>query len=76
MTITLLSKPGCVPCLATKRAFDSKGLEYEERDMSVDAEALDMAKSLGHMAAPVVIITETGENWSGFRPERIAALSV
>jgi glutaredoxin-like protein NrdH len=44
--------------------------------MSVDAEALDMAKSLGHMAAPVVIITETGENWSGFRPERIAALSV
>lgn len=30
-------------------------------------------QALGHLQAPVVV-TETGENWSGFRPDLIAAL--
>lgn len=74
MTVTLLGKPNCVACTATERELSKKGIEYVKMDVTENAEAYDRAVSLGHMAAPVVIIEETGENWSGFRPERIAAL--
>jgi glutaredoxin-like protein NrdH len=74
MTITLLSKNACVQCSATKRALDKAGLEYTEINVTENEEAYDRAISLGHMAAPVVIVEETGENWAGFRPEKIASL--
>lgn len=75
MTITLLGKPNCVACVATERELSKKGLDYTKLDVTEDTAAYDRAISLGHMAAPVVIVEETGEHWSGFRPERIAALA-
>jgi glutaredoxin-like protein NrdH len=75
MTVTLLSKPGCVPCLATKRAFAAKGIEYTEVDITEDVEALELAKNLGHMQAPVVVVNGGETHWSGFRPDRISELS-
>ena len=74
MTITLLGKPNCVACVATERELAKKGLDFNKIDITTDLTAYDRAISLGHMAAPVVIVEETGENWSGFRPERIASL--
>lgn len=73
MAITVYSKPNCVQCTATYRALDQHGLDYQVVDISEDAEALEMVKSLGHLAAPVVIAG--AENWSGFQPDRIAALA-
>ena len=75
MTITLLGKPNCVACVATERELTKRGLEYNKLDVTEDQTAFDRALSLGHMAAPVVIVEETGENWSGFRLERISALA-
>lgn len=71
--VTVFSKPSCVQCTATYRALDSKGIEYTIRDMSEDADALAMVKELGYLQAPVVL-TPSGEHWSGFRPDKIGQL--
>ena len=72
MTVTVYTKPACVQCNATYRALDKKGIAYEVVDMSQDPAALERVRALGFMQAPVVI-TET-DSWSGFRPDKIAAL--
>lgn len=73
MTVTVLSKPSCVQCTATYRALDKAGIEYSTVDITQDAEAYELAKSLGHMSAPVVIAGD--DNWGGFRPDRIQELA-
>ena len=71
--LTVYSKKSCVQCNATYRALDDKGVAYDVVDMSVDPDALEKVRALGHLQAPVVITPE-GEHWSGFRPDLIAAL--
>lgn len=73
MTITVYSKPSCVQCTATYRALDSKGIEYEIFDVSVDEKARQAVLELGYMQAPVVIAE--GDHWSGFRPDKIDELA-
>lgn len=74
MTITVYTKPSCVQCIATYRTLDKLGLDYTTVDISTDAEARDYVMALGYQQAPVVVAGDT--HWSGFRPERIQALSV
>lgn len=73
MATTIYTKPACVQCNATQKAFDRAGLEYETVDISVDDEARDYVLALGYLQAPVVEID--GEHWSGFRPDRIRELA-
>ena len=73
MAITVYTKPSCVQCNATYRALDSKGIEYEVLDLSLDPAALEQVKSLGYLQAPVVITDE--DHWSGFRPDKIDELA-
>lgn len=73
MSVVVYSKPGCQPCKATYRALDKRGIEYTSIDVSTDPEALEYAKSLGHMESPVVVAGD--DNWSGFRPDKIAELA-
>ena len=73
MSITLYTKPACVQCKATQKAFDRAGLDYEIVDISLDDEARDYVLALGYLQAPVVMAN--GEHWSGFRPERISSLA-
>jgi glutaredoxin-like protein NrdH len=73
VTVTVYTKPSCVQCTATYRALDNKGIEYVVRDVSTDEAALEQVKALGYLQAPVVITDE--EHWSGFRPDKIAALT-
>ncbi|MCD5348439.1 glutaredoxin family protein [Agromyces sp. S2-1-8] len=58
------AKPSCVQCNAIHRALDSKGIEYEVIDLSIDAEALEEVKALGYLQAPVVVTDS--DHWSGF----------
>ena len=62
-----------VQCKATYRALDRKGLAYDVVDVTVDADALALVRSLGYVQAPVVVAGE--DHWSGFRPDRIDALA-
>ncbi|HJD77735.1 MAG TPA: glutaredoxin-like protein NrdH [Corynebacterium pollutisoli] len=73
MSITLYTKPACVQCKATEKAFDRAGLKYDTVDISLDDEARDYVLALGYLQAPVV--EANGEHWSGFRPERINSLT-
>ncbi|MFC4431026.1 glutaredoxin-like protein NrdH [Citricoccus alkalitolerans] len=74
MTVTVYSKPACAQCNATYRALEKKGVACETVDLSQDPEALQRVRDLGYMQAPV-IITETGDHWSGFRPDKIEELA-
>ena len=73
MAVTVYTKPSCVQCTATYRALDSKGIEYKVLDLSEDEAALETVKGLGYLQAPVVVTED--EHWSGFRPDKIAALA-
>ncbi|MEZ7995285.1 MAG: glutaredoxin-like protein NrdH [Aquiluna sp.] len=73
MAVTVYTLPACVQCDSTKRMMQRNQIEYEEVDMSQDPVALDMVKTLGYTAAPVVV--SGGDHWSGFRMDRIQSLS-
>jgi glutaredoxin-like protein NrdH len=74
---TLYSKPSCVDCLATYRAFDKKGMkegiDFRVIDLTQDEEALAFVVGLGYQQAPVVVTAD--DHWSGFRPDKILALA-
>lgn len=72
--ITVYTKPSCGPCRMTLRRLDAVGLDYDVVDISRDDQARDYVMALGYQQAPVVVAG--GRHWSGFRPERIKALTV
>lgn len=73
MSVTVYTLPSCVQCDSTKRMLKSIDVDYQEVDISQDPVALEMVKTLGYTAAPVVVSGE--DHWSGFRMEKIQALS-
>jgi len=73
MPITVYSKPSCVQCTATTRAFDRQGIDYTVVDVSADAQAYELVQGLGYRQVPVVIAGE--QHWAGFRPDMISALT-
>jgi len=73
MTVKIYSKPACMQCVATKREMDKRGVVYEIIDLTIDESALERITSLGYRQAPVVEVE--GDHWSGFRPDKIAAIA-
>jgi glutaredoxin-like protein NrdH len=73
MAVTVYTLPACVQCDSTKRMLQRNQVDYNEVDMSQDPVALEMVKTMGYTAAPVVVADE--EHWSGFRMDKIQALS-
>lgn len=71
--ITVYTLPSCVQCDSTKKLLDRNELEYAVIDMSQDESALELVKSLGYAAAPVVIAGDS--HWSGFRPDKISEIA-
>lgn len=72
--VTVYTLPACVQCDSTKRLLTRNEIEYTTVDLSQDEAAMDMVRSLGYSAAPVVIAGD--EHWSGFRPDKLAALAL
>jgi glutaredoxin-like protein NrdH len=76
VTVTVYTKNNCQPCRATKRNLDAAGVEYVERNIDVDPDALDRLIAAGFREAPVVIVDRGPDreplSWSGFRPDLIA----
>jgi len=73
MSVTVYTSPACMQCEATKRRMKKRGIHYRPVDLSQDPEALEHVKSLGFNQVPVIVAGE--ESWSGYRPDRIDALS-
>ena len=78
-TVTVYTTgPSCMRCKLTKRELTKHGVPFREVDIreNEDARAY-LTEDLGYSEAPVCIVEDgTGEDhWSGFRPDRIKALS-
>lgn len=72
MRIIIYTKSQCVQCDATKNAMDRSGIDYQLINLDSQPEAIDQLKSLGYRQVPVVMTHN--DHWSGFRPDKIAAL--
>ena len=74
--VTVYTKPGCMPCEATKRRLARRGIAYDTVDVSVDASAADELRAEGFAESPVVMVAlgDVVEKWSGYRPDRIDSL--
>lgn len=67
--VTIYTKQHCPQCMATKKRMGKMGVDYNEMDAVSHLEEL---KSMGFMAAPVVIAED--RSWSGYRPDMIDSL--
>ena len=72
--ITVYTKPACVQCNAVFRALDKESIEYRKVDISTDPEAREYVMALGYLQVPV-IYAGPDNHFSGFRPDRIKALT-
>lgn len=73
MSVVVYTKPGCPQCDATKRKLDQAGVRYDSVDVTADPAARVEVVALGYTSLPVVVVPD-GRHWSGFSPDRIAAL--
>lgn len=72
MQITVWSTKNCVQCMATKRRFDSMGINYVEKSLEDNPEQLQAFKDAGLLQAPIV--TTDTKVWSGYRDDKIKSL--
>lgn len=67
VSATVLSKPGCAPCLWVKRTLEQYGIDYTDRDVTTDPTAEQLVRQLydsrrpGQMPATPVTLLVTGE---------------
>lgn len=74
MTVTVYTKTSCVQCSATIRQLVKEGISYTTVDVATDDTARRFIANLGYKQVPVVHVDQDN-HWSGFRPDRVAALS-
>ncbi|MCC5911382.1 MAG: glutaredoxin family protein [Clostridiaceae bacterium] len=70
--VTVFTSNTCPHCVTAKEYFQSKGIEYTERNIQEDPEARKELMKKGIMAVPVVEID--GETIVGFDKEKVEAL--
>lgn len=72
--VKVFTKPGCPQCKQTKRWLHQRNINFEEHDVTKDAEAYNhVTEDLGYWQAPVV--EYNGEHWSGFSKEKLECLA-
>ena len=71
--VTVYTLPSCVQCESTKKYLAKIDVPFEVVDLSEDVVAMDLVRTLGYQAAPVVISGD--DHWSGFRPDKLSALT-
>lgn len=73
MEVKIYSTPTCPYCKMAKEYLSSKGISYQDIDVSTDKESLqEMIKVSGQMGVPVVVIN--GSAVVGFDRSRIDSL--
>ena len=69
--LTIYSAPNCMGCKMTARALQKAGVKFKLVDLTtLSPEAIEAFKAEGLMQAPIVRTGE-GDQWSGFRPDKI-----
>jgi len=68
--VTIFTQPDCPPCHVVKLFMAERGVAFEERDITLDANAVrDLKERYGSQSTPTVVIGD--EVLIGFNPERI-----
>ena len=65
MQVTVYTTPTCPQCEMTKKTLTRGNVRFDIVDLAEDANAMQMVKDMGYVAAPVVVAGE--QHWSGFR---------
>lgn len=76
VSVTVLSKPNCRQCVATKNKLKKEGISFMAFDVTQDDQAMDMARATGLTAMPIVVVeSPAGERvWGGYSPDKIEDL--
>ena len=70
--VTVYSTPGCKFCKKTKNFLDEEGIDYEEKNVAEDSEALKtMVKASGQKGVPVTVIGDEDEVIVGFEEGKL-----
>jgi glutaredoxin-like YruB-family protein len=68
--VTIFTQPDCPPCQIVKLFLTERGVEFEERDITVDSEAVtELTEKYRSHSTPTVVIGD--EVLIGFNPERL-----
>lgn len=70
--IKIYSSSTCANCTAAKEYIKEKGYEYEEKNVSLDAEAKKELLSMGYMGVPIIFIDD--EAVVGFNKSKLDEL--
>lgn len=70
--VVVYSSSTCPYCTLVKDFLDSKGVNYIEKNISVDIEARKELMKMGHMGVPVTIIN--GTEIVGFNKDELESL--
>ena len=70
--VTVFTQPNCAPCRSVKKWLTDKGVDFVERDVTVDSEALTTIGMLGYAGTPV-IQTES-DSWIGVNLSKMKEL--
>jgi glutaredoxin-like YruB-family protein len=72
-TVILFTQPDCPPCRWAKSHMEDKGIDYVERDITEDPQAVDdLVNKYQSRSTPTLVIGE--EVMIGFDPERLEEL--
>lgn len=69
--IKVYTTSSCVYCKLAKKFLDNRGVEYQELDVSQDAEARE---ELGKLSSGVPVIDVNGKVFIGFNPSDTSEL--
>ncbi len=72
--VTVYSKRGCPGCQATYTSLRRLGVPFTGIDVEEIPGARDRVRDLEYTSLPVIVVESTGENWWGFRPDRLRKL--
>jgi glutaredoxin len=70
--VVIFTAPGCTSCGRAKAFLEERGVRFIERNLAVDARAMDELMALGLKMLPVIRVGS--EIVSGFDPEKLRAL--
>lgn len=72
--IVVYSKPGCGQCIFTKMFLTKHNIDFTEKDVSADEEALVQIQQHDYNSLPVVSVNNFEVSWSGLNEKKLTEL--
>ena len=74
--LIMYTKNDCSQCKGAKMFLDSKGLDYESRNIDENPDYADEVRALGLRAMPVIVAEGTSVlPFTGFQPQKLTQIA-